>query len=182
MPDNSASAGILSLAVYVPRTYHDADFIASQCDTPADIIRTKLGWRQKNVPGPGDGTVAMGLKAARKAIHYAGLAPRDIDLVIWSGEEIKEYRNWPVGRKLAELTRNAWSFDAAALRHHARGAQAACDRSAPLRASIACDRLRYRNADLIHIPTRGCWMFTWRPAGGLHVERDCPVNDPRAIS
>ena len=31
-------AGILSLATYVPRAYHDADYIASQCETPADII------------------------------------------------------------------------------------------------------------------------------------------------
>lgn len=53
MPDLKAEAGILSFAAYIPRAYHDADYIASQCDTPADIIRTKLGWYQKNVPGPG---------------------------------------------------------------------------------------------------------------------------------
>ena len=30
-----------------PEPGTDADYIASQCDTPADIIRTKLGWYQK---------------------------------------------------------------------------------------------------------------------------------------
>ena len=59
MVETAARAGILSLAVYVPRAYHDADYIASQCETPADIIRTKLGWYQKNIPGPGDGTGQM---------------------------------------------------------------------------------------------------------------------------
>src|SRR5512136_206183 len=100
MPNANATAGILSLATYIPKAFHDAEFIASQCETPAEIIRTKLGWYQKNVPGPGDHTVAMGLKAARKALYYSGLEPSDIDLVIWSGEEIKEYRNWPVGPKI----------------------------------------------------------------------------------
>ena len=113
MSDPKATAGILSLATYVPRAYHDADYIASRCETPADIIRTKLGWYQKNVPGAGDGTVAMGIKAARKALYYSRLVPNDVDLVIWSGEEIKEYRSWPVGPKIQkdlDLT-NAWSFD-----------------------------------------------------------------------
>ena len=100
MPDPEAAAGILSLATYIPRAWHDADYIASRSETPAEIIRTRLGWFQKNVPGPGDGTVAMGLKAARKALDCAGLERDQIELVIWSGEEFKEYRNWPVGPKL----------------------------------------------------------------------------------
>ncbi len=81
MSDTKAKAGILSLATYIPRAYHSADYIASQSETPAEVIRTKLGWYQKNVPGPGDGTVAMGLKAGRKAFYLSGLNPSDIDLV-----------------------------------------------------------------------------------------------------
>ena len=100
MPTLPPRPGILSFAAYVPRAYHDADHIAAHSDTPAEIIRTKLGWRQKNVPGPGDGTVAMAVKAARKALYHSGLSPADIDLVIYSGEEIKEYRCWPGGTKI----------------------------------------------------------------------------------
>ena len=86
---------------------------AARSETPAEIIRTKLGWRQKNVAGTGDGTVAMGLKAARKALYYSKLEPSDIDLVVWSGEEIKEYRNWPVGPYIQQQLKieKAWSFD-----------------------------------------------------------------------
>ncbi|MBW1683272.1 MAG: hypothetical protein JRJ83_18005 [Deltaproteobacteria bacterium] len=79
MSGSKTTAGILSLATYIPRSYHDADYIAARSDTPAEIIRTKLGWYQKNVPGPGDGTVAMGIKAARKALYYAGLDPRELE-------------------------------------------------------------------------------------------------------
>lgn len=182
MAELKANAGILSFAAYIPRAYHDADFIASQCDTPADIIRTKLGWYQKNVAGPGDGTVAMGLKAARKAMYYSRLEPKDIDLVIWSGEEIKEYRNWPVGPKIQKelgITK-AWSFDM----------QQRCGTTL-VALKVAQDLIRandninniliasaYRNADLIHYPnTRVRWMY-YLAAGGAAcvVQRDCQVN------
>jgi 3-oxoacyl-[acyl-carrier-protein] synthase III len=183
MSNPIATTGILSLAAYVPRAYHDADYIASQCDTPAEIIRTKLGWYQKNVPGPGDGTVAMGLKAARKALYYSGLENQQIDLVIWSGEEIKEYRNWPVGPKLQkelDLTK-AWSFDM----------QQRCGTTL-VALKLARDMIRaderihnvlivsgYRNSDLIHYPNpRVRWMY-YLAAGGAAcvVQRDCPRNE-----
>lgn len=183
MPDQTANAGILSLATYVPKTYHDAEYIASQCETPAEIIRTKLGWHQKNVPGPTDGTVAMGIKAARKALYYSNLAASDIDLVIWSGEEIKEYRNWPVGPKIQKelgLTK-AWSFDM----------QQRCGTTL-VALKLARDMIRsdgriqniliasgYRNSDLIHYPNpRVRWMY-YLAAGGAAcvVQRDCPKNE-----
>jgi 3-oxoacyl-[acyl-carrier-protein] synthase-3 len=183
MSKAKVTAGILSLATYIPRAFHDAEFIASQSETPADIIRTKLGWYQKNVPGPGDHTVAMGLKAARKALYYSGLEPSDIDLVIWSGEEIKEYRNWPVGPKIQKelALKNAWSFDI----------QQRCGTTL-VALKLARDMIRandsirsilvasgYRNSDLIHYPNpRVRWMY-YLAAGGAAcvVQRDCPRNE-----
>ena len=183
MPQEQPRAGILSFATYIPRAYHDADYIASQCETPAEIIRTKLGWRQKNVPGPGDGTVAMGLKAARKAMYYSGLSPDDIDLVIWSGEEIKEFRNWPVGPVIQKELglKSAWSFDI----------QQRCG-TTMVALKLARDMIRaddslkniliatgYRNSDLIHYPNpRVRWMY-YLAAGGAAcvVQRDCEKNE-----
>jgi 3-oxoacyl-[acyl-carrier-protein] synthase-3 len=182
MTDEWATAGLLSLATYIPRSYHDADYIASQSETPAEIIRTKLGWYQKNVPGSGDGTVAMGLRAARKALYYSGLRPEEIDLVIYSGEEVKEYRNWPVGPKIQKELglRRAWSFDI----------QQRCGTTI-VALKLARDMIRaseeiqnilvvsgYRNADLIHYPNpRVRWMY-FLAAGGAAavVQRDCPMN------
>lgn len=174
--------GLISLATYIPRAYHDADYIASKCETPAEIIRTKLGWRQKNVPGPGDGTAAMGIKAARKAMYYSGLAPSDIDLVIWSGEEVKEYRNWPVGPKVQkELNlKGAWSLDM----------QQRCGTTLValrlvgdmIRANDSINNVLivsgYRNSDLIHYPNpRVRWMY-YLAAGGAAciVQRGCTKN------
>jgi len=183
MTTTRPTAGILSLATYIPRAFHDADYIAAHSDTPADIIRTKLGWYQKNVPGPGDGTVAMGIKAARKALYYSGLAPEDIDLVIWSGEEVKEYRNWPVGPKIQKELglHKAWSFDM----------QQRCGTTL-VAFKLARDMIRaddklknilvvsgYRNSDLIHYPnSRVRWMY-YLAAGGAAcvIQRDCPKNE-----
>ena len=182
MPNPNAAAGILSFAAYIPKAYHDADYIASQCETPADIIRTKLGWYQKNIPGPGDGTVAMGVKAARRTLYYSGLSPDDIDLVIWSGEEIKEYRNWPAGPKIQKELglKNAWSFDM----------QQRCGTTL-VALKLARDMIRgddgidnvliatgYRNSDLIHYPNpRVRWMYYLAAGGGACiVQRDCPKN------
>ncbi|MBU2551618.1 MAG: 3-oxoacyl-ACP synthase [Proteobacteria bacterium] len=182
MADPNAQAGILSLATYVPRAYHTAEHIAAHSETPAEIIRTKLGWYQKNVAGPGDGTVAMGLKAARKVMFCADMDPDQIDLVIWSGEEVKEYRNWPVGPKIQKELglRRAWSFDI----------QQRCGTTlAALK--LARDMIRgdddirnilivtgYRNADLIdYANPRVRWMY-FLAAGGAAciVQRDCPHN------
>jgi len=183
MSMSESSAGLLSLATYIPRHYDDADYIAANSETPADIIRTKLGWYQKNVPGPGDGTVAMGVKAARKALYYSGLNPEEIDLVIWSGEEVKEYRNWPVGPKVQKdlgLGR-AWSFDM----------QQRCGTTL-VAFKLARDMIRsdeklnnilivsgYRNSDLIHYPnSRVRWMY-YLAAGGAAcvVQRNCQKNE-----
>ncbi len=176
------TAGILSLATYIPRSYHDADYIAAHSETPADIIRTKLGWYQKNVPGPGDGTVTMGIKAARTALRASGLDPRQIDLVIWSGEEVKEYRNWPAGPKIQKelgLTR-AWSFDM----------QQRCGTTL-VALKLAKEMIRadagmrhilivsgYRNSDLIDYGNpRVRWMY-YLAAGGAAcvVQRNCRGN------
>ena len=179
----SNKVGILSFATYITRKYHDAEYIASKSETPAEIIRTKLGWYQKNVPMKGDGTVAMGLKAARKAIYYSELEPSDIDIVIYSGEEIKEYRNWPVGPKIQkELNiRNAWSLDI----------QQRCG-STLVALKLAKDLIvankdvnnilivsGYRNSDLIDYSNpRVRWMY-YLAAGGAAciVQRNCKKNE-----
>jgi 3-oxoacyl-[acyl-carrier-protein] synthase-3 len=183
MPPPNVTAGILSLATYLPRSHHDADYIASQCETPADIIRTKLGWYQKNVPGPGDGTVAMGIKAARKALYYSGLDSSEIDLVIWSGEEIKEFRSWPVGPKIQkelDLTK-AWSFD---MQQRCGTTLVGMKRARDMIRADECINTvlvatGYRNSDLIHYPNpRVRWMY-YLAAGGAAcvIQRDCPKNE-----
>jgi len=44
MTNEKEKAGILGLATYLPQAYRDDDYISSQSETSAEVIRTKLGW------------------------------------------------------------------------------------------------------------------------------------------
>jgi 3-oxoacyl-[acyl-carrier-protein] synthase-3 len=91
-----------------------AEFISSQSGTPIEIMKTKIGLKSKAVPGPGDHTVAMGVKAAKTAIERAGINPEeDIDLVIWAGEVYAEHPMQTYAIKFQDAigATNAWAFD-----------------------------------------------------------------------
>ncbi|WP_440446403.1 3-oxoacyl-ACP synthase [Neobacillus bataviensis] len=89
--------------------------IAESAGIPLDIVEEKMGIRKKHVPGPEDHTCEMGIIAARKAIVKARIDPMEIDLVIYIGEEHKEYPLWTAGIKLQQEVGalNAWAFDVA---------------------------------------------------------------------
>ncbi|HYF96062.1 MAG TPA: 3-oxoacyl-ACP synthase [Symbiobacteriaceae bacterium] len=105
--------GVVSTGIYIPATRHTADYIAQETGLPQSVIVDKMGFTQKPVPGPDDGTAAMGIKAAEMAIQRAGIAPTEIDVVIYIGEEYKEYQLWTAGIKTAYAVgaTSAWAFD-----------------------------------------------------------------------
>lgn len=107
--------GILSTGTYLPENQLLADDIARMAGLPLEIVEEKLGIKRKRIPGPEDHTCQMGVYAAKKAIEKAGINPLDIDVVIYIGEEHKEYPLWTAGIKLQEEigAYNAWSFDVA---------------------------------------------------------------------
>ncbi|WP_421383636.1 3-oxoacyl-ACP synthase [Bacillus salacetis] len=109
------NAGIRSLGVYIPEAKMTAAELAEQAGMPENVVTEKLGIKQKPLPGPDDHTCEMGVKAAREAIKKAGVDPADIDMVIYIGEEYKEYPLWTAGIKLQEEVGavNAFAFDMA---------------------------------------------------------------------
>lgn len=105
--------GILSTGIYIPANYMTAAEIAEKTGIPADVVEKKLGIKQKPIPGPEDHCVAMAINAAKRAIEKAAIDPNEIDLVIWAGDEYKEYYIWTASIKLQhEVGANrAWAFD-----------------------------------------------------------------------
>jgi 3-oxoacyl-[acyl-carrier-protein] synthase-3 len=105
--------GVLSTGIYLPTHFHTAEQIARESGVPQDIIEKKMGVRRKTVAGPADGTAEMGIRAAKQAIERAGIDPMTIDLVIYIGEEYKEYQLWTAGIKTAHAVgaERAWAFD-----------------------------------------------------------------------
>ncbi|XXM73943.1 3-oxoacyl-ACP synthase [Lysinibacillus sphaericus] len=108
------TVGILSTGIYLPERVMTGHEIAEEAGLPAEVVENKMGIRKKTVPGTGDHTCAMGIKAAKSALEKAGLDPKEIDVVIYVGEEHKEYPLWTAAIKLQEEigAYRAWAFDA----------------------------------------------------------------------
>jgi 3-oxoacyl-[acyl-carrier-protein] synthase-3 len=107
--------GILSTGVYLPDQVMTGKEIAAMAGIPEVVVEEKMGIKSKCVPGSDDHTCEMGIIAAKRAIEKAGIDPLEIDLVIYIGEEHKEYPLWTAGIKLQEEIGafNAWAFDVA---------------------------------------------------------------------
>jgi 3-oxoacyl-[acyl-carrier-protein] synthase-3 len=110
---DATPVGILSAGIYIPETFITAAEIAERSGVPEDVIIRKMGIVRKPVAGPGDHTNAMGLWAAEDALNRAGVDPEEIDLVLCTTEEWKEYPLWTAGIKLAHDlgARRAWAID-----------------------------------------------------------------------
>jgi 3-oxoacyl-[acyl-carrier-protein] synthase-3 len=107
--------GIRSTAVYIPEHFMTSEELSGVSGIPQHIIETKLGIMKKPIPGENDHSCEMGIKAAKDAIQKANMNPLDIDLVIYIGEEYKEYPVWTAALKLQEEigAHKAWGFDVA---------------------------------------------------------------------
>ena len=103
----------MSAGTYIPKTFITAAEISERSGIPKWVIRDKMGILRKPIPGRDDHTNAMGLWAAQDALRQAEFPPEEIDLVLCTTEEWKEYPLWTAGIKLAyDLgARRAWAID-----------------------------------------------------------------------
>lgn len=103
----------MSAGTYTPKTFITAAEISERSGIPEWVIRDKMGILRKPIPGRDDHTNAMGLWAAQDALRQADFPPEEIDLVLCTTEEWKEYPLWTAGIKLAyDLgARRAWAID-----------------------------------------------------------------------
>jgi 3-oxoacyl-[acyl-carrier-protein] synthase-3 len=168
--------GIAGLGSYIPPGRHTAAHIAKASGLPEDVVTDKLGLRSKAVAGPEDGTIAMGVKAARAALKDAGVSGTDLDLILWVGEEHKERPMQTACIKVQKELGNAkaWGFDmslrcgtAIAGLHVARTLMAADPR---LRTALVVSG--YRNADLVDYGNpRSRFMYNLAAGGAAAVLR-----------
>lgn len=168
--------GIVSVATYIPSESISAKEIANKAGIPISVVEDKMGILKKPIPGPEDHTCEMGIKAAKKALKKAKIDPKEIDLVIYIGEEHKEYPLWTAGIKLQEEIGavNAWAFDVA-LRCGTTVMALKLAKSMMLAdSSIQTVLLAggYRNGDFINYEnTRTRFMFNLGAGGGAILLR-----------
>ncbi|MDN4606818.1 3-oxoacyl-ACP synthase [Sporosarcina highlanderae] len=107
--------GIVSTGVYIPESKTTAAEIAERANLPIDVVREKMGITAKPIPGEHDHTVAMGIWAAQEAMRKGQIEPKEIDVIIYIGEEHKEYPLWTAAIKMQEEigAYHAWAFDVA---------------------------------------------------------------------
>jgi 3-oxoacyl-[acyl-carrier-protein] synthase-3 len=107
------TVGIVSTGVYLPESRITAAEISQLSGIPENVIVQKMGIRCKPVPGPADHTNAMALWAAQDAFAQTSIQPTELDLILCTTEEWKEYPLWTAGIKLAyDLgAPHAWAID-----------------------------------------------------------------------
>lgn len=105
--------GLAGYGLYLPDGWETAEDVAAKAGlTPGEV--RDLGIGRKVVPSPEDQPVPMASKAAGEALERAeGISPDDVDVVIWTGEEYKDYIAQTASIRLQEETgcRKAYAFD-----------------------------------------------------------------------
>jgi len=105
--------GIVSAGMYLPETVLTATDIAEQSGIPEWVIREKFGIEQKYMAGPDDHPNQMAVWAAQDCLSKADISPEEIDVVLCTTEEWREYLLWTSGIDLAyEIgATRAWGID-----------------------------------------------------------------------
>ena len=176
------NVGIVGWGLYLPEKFITAEELSPQINIPPNIIREKLGFDRKPIGGPEDHCVMMGTKAAKQCLEKTKVDPKEIDLVLWAGEDYKEYVCWTAAIAVQENigATNAWAFDSA-LR---------CA-GTPLAMKLAKD-LMYANPEIKTVMIAGgntnCYLIDYRrpeqsfmfdmaPSGfAVLLKRDWPEN------
>jgi 3-oxoacyl-[acyl-carrier-protein] synthase-3 len=112
-PEGNMNIGIVSYGLYIPAGFETADEVAAKANLTSEEV-TALGIKRKRLPSVDDQPVSMAVNAAKQAFKRAnGIKPMDVDVVIWTGEEYKDYIAQTASIRLQEETgcRNAWAFD-----------------------------------------------------------------------
>ena len=176
------SVGIVSVGMYLPDQTISSAEIAKQSGLPEWVVRDKLGIHEKTVAGPDDQPNLMAVKAAQNCLAKADIDPADIDLVLCTTEEWKEYLLWTAGIDLAyEIgATNAWSLDV-----HMRCATTVAAMKMAKDFMIADPDINtvliaggYRVGDLIDFTNqRTTFLFNISAgAGAMLLQRDYPRN------
>ena len=106
--------GLMSYGIYLPPDFETAERISARSGLDPQQLIAEWGIEKKFIPGPQDQPVTMAVKAAHDALRRArDLNPDEIDVVIWTGEEYKDYIAQTASIRIQEEVGayQAWAFD-----------------------------------------------------------------------
>lgn len=107
------SVGIVSAGMYLPEPVISAAHIAERSGLPEWVVRDKLGIQEKRMAGPADHPNQMATWAAQDCLEKTDILPEEIDVILCTTEEWREYLLWTSGIDLAYQigAHNAWALD-----------------------------------------------------------------------
>ena len=107
------AVGIVAVGTYSPEEYITAAEIAVESGLPEWVVRDKLGIERKFIGSEDEHPNEMGIKAALDCLAQTEIGPEEIDVVLCTTEEWKEYLLWTAGIDLAYQigATNAWAMD-----------------------------------------------------------------------
>jgi 3-oxoacyl-[acyl-carrier-protein] synthase-3 len=106
-------AGVISYGLYLPAASEPAGDLSARTGIPVKALHA-LGIRAKYLPAPDDQPVSMAARAAAQALARAeNFEPQAVDVVIYTGEEYKDYIAQTAAIRLQEEVgcKNAYAFD-----------------------------------------------------------------------
>ena len=110
---NQPTVGIVSVGTFSPETYITAAEIAAESGLPEWVVREKLGIERKFIGDPDIHPNEMGVRAAQDCLAQTDIPPTEIDVVLCTTEEWREYLLWTSGVDMAYQlgATNAWAMD-----------------------------------------------------------------------
>jgi 3-oxoacyl-[acyl-carrier-protein] synthase-3 len=178
----STNVGIIGIGTYFPAGIQTAADLVAETGIPENILREKMGIRQRHLAGPEDTISTMATRAAQSALAEAGIRPEQLDLVVSHGSEYKDHLVWNAAAKIQHSLGaiNAQAFEIYAL---CAGAPIALQVA---RGMMAVDgRIQYallaaasRENDLVNLKNeRVRFMYNFGSgAGALVLARDAAKN------
>jgi 3-oxoacyl-[acyl-carrier-protein] synthase-3 len=170
----SIPIGIAGIGTYFPPQIETAADLVAVTNIPEDILREKMGIRQRHVADDANSVVTMASLATEKAMEEAGVSPEQIKLVISHGSEHKDHLVWNAAAKIQHNIGaiNAYSFEMYAL---CAGAPIALNMARSM--MQADESLDYvvlaagsRENDLINLQNeRSRFMFNFGAGGGAMI-------------
>lgn len=105
--------GIVSVGTHLPERVMTAAEIAAASGIPEAVVVEKLGITRKHVAGPDDHPNEMAALAALDCLSRSEIPAGEIDVVLCTTEEWKEYLLWSAGIDLAHRigAERAWAMD-----------------------------------------------------------------------
>jgi 3-oxoacyl-[acyl-carrier-protein] synthase-3 len=176
------NVGIVSAGKYIPQGFMSSAEIAERSGLPEWVVRDKLGIHQKPAANAQEQPNQMAVWAAQDCLAQCDIHPEEIDVVLCTTEEWKEYLLWTAGIDLAyEIgAKNAWAIDI-----HMRCATSVAALKMAKDMLIADPEINtiliaggYRVGDLINLKNpRTSFLFNISAgAGALLLRRDHPRN------